>query len=563
MRSSGGKRLNNPKKVLCCNVTFLDDAVATYEVPKDAKGSVLYQSVVRSLDLNLECKYFGLLFTDEYNFPLWLDHDKKIRSQLKTEAPYKFEFRVKYYVSEPGCMLTEELTRYQFVLQLKQDMFHQRLSCTFRTLALLASFIVQSELGDYDPKIHKVGYLREFKFVPNQPSDLESEIKELHAMHLGLTPEEVELKYLEKAKWLTAYGVDMRSVKDCHGLQLKLGIAPSGIQVYQGGSLLNTFEWPRVTKLKFHQKKFLIKVQPKEPGSREQEHSFIIERTKHCKALWKICIEHHDFYKSLPPIDRNATLHRSTSQKSHRNGTQSRANIPTETPRERGDQTPRERGDSHHTPRTHRSQPNTPHRNNRSEAPRNTPARPQHVPRVPDYSRKAEPRAPEYTRAAPDTRPRADYYNSLPRKRHDYPGDTNRYNETGYYDKNITNYNNQSNGALNKRSKSIGAGDVLDLDYPEKQRPYSGTNYRTDYRDYNYGASNDAFRTFFTDTVLQNKTQYHSSVGKSWANNVNYEAQPPRNGSKSTPDVRLAASQPAFMTSSAMRQANFLMTTEL
>ena len=185
------------------------------------------------------------------------------------------------------------------------------------------------------------------------------------------------------------------------------------------------------------------------------------------------------------------------------------------------------------------------------------------MPRVPDYSRKAEPRAPEYTRAAPDTRPRADYYNSLPRKRHDYPGDTNRYNETGYYDKNIANYNNQSNGALNKRSKSIGAGDVLDLDYPEKQRPYSGTNYRTDYRDYNYGASNDAFRTFFTDTVLQNKTQYHSSVGKSWANNVNYEAQPPRNGSKSTPDVRLAASQPAFMTSSAMRQANFLMTTEL
>ena len=38
MRSSGGKRLTNPKKVLCCNVSFLDDAVATYEIPKDAKG---------------------------------------------------------------------------------------------------------------------------------------------------------------------------------------------------------------------------------------------------------------------------------------------------------------------------------------------------------------------------------------------------------------------------------------------------------------------------------------------------------------------------------------------
>ena len=78
MRSSGGRRLNNPKKVLCCNVTFLDDAVATYEIPKDAKGEVLFQSVVRSLDLSSESKYFGLLFTDQYDFPLWLDHDKKV-----------------------------------------------------------------------------------------------------------------------------------------------------------------------------------------------------------------------------------------------------------------------------------------------------------------------------------------------------------------------------------------------------------------------------------------------------------------------------------------------------
>ena len=251
-------------------------------------------------------------------------------------------------------------------------------------------------------------------------------------------------------------------------------------------------------------------------------------------------------------------------QKSHRNGTQSRANIQTETQRDRSE--------SHHTPRTNRSQPNTPHRNTRSDhASRNTttPTRTHHTSRLPDYApRHAEQRVPDYSRTAQDARPRMDYYNSLPRKRHDFPGDTNRYTEKGYYDKNISNYNNHSNGTLNKRSKSIGAGDVLDLDYPEKQRPYSGTNYRMDYRDYNYGASNDAFRTFFTDTVLQNKTQYHSSYGKSWANNVNYgdtqnNGQPPRNGSKSTPDVRLAASQPAFMTSSAMRQANFLMTTEL
>ena len=65
MRSSGGKRLNNPKKVLCCNVTFLDDAVATYEVPKDAKGSVLYQSVVRYVyivTVLLQYSYYTVTF---------------------------------------------------------------------------------------------------------------------------------------------------------------------------------------------------------------------------------------------------------------------------------------------------------------------------------------------------------------------------------------------------------------------------------------------------------------------------------------------------------------------
>ena len=71
MRSSGGKRLNNPKKVLCCNVTFLDDAVATYEVPKDAKGSVLYQSVVRYVYLLL-CCYRTVTILSQYFIPFFI-----------------------------------------------------------------------------------------------------------------------------------------------------------------------------------------------------------------------------------------------------------------------------------------------------------------------------------------------------------------------------------------------------------------------------------------------------------------------------------------------------------
>ena len=43
-----------------------------------------------------------------------------------------------------------------------------RLSCTLVSATQLAAYVVQAELGDYDPKIHTTGYISELRLVPNQ-----------------------------------------------------------------------------------------------------------------------------------------------------------------------------------------------------------------------------------------------------------------------------------------------------------------------------------------------------------------------------------------------------------
>lgn len=106
--------------------------------------------------------------------------------------------------------------------------------CSFVTHALLGSYLVQSELGDYDPNEHKDrSYLREFKFAPKQTPELEEKVMDLHKTHRGQTPAEAELHYLENAKKLALYGVDLHPAKDSEGVEILLGVCASGLLVFR------------------------------------------------------------------------------------------------------------------------------------------------------------------------------------------------------------------------------------------------------------------------------------------------------------------------------------------
>lgn len=49
----------------------------------------------------------------------------------------------------------------------------------------------------------------------------------------GQSPAEAELHYLENAKKLAMYGVDLHPAKDSEGVDIMLGVCASGLLVYR------------------------------------------------------------------------------------------------------------------------------------------------------------------------------------------------------------------------------------------------------------------------------------------------------------------------------------------
>ncbi|KAM9085406.1 tyrosine-protein phosphatase non-receptor type 4 isoform 4-T4 [Megaptera novaeangliae] len=233
----------------------------------------------------------------------WLDPNKPIRKQLKRGSPYSLNFRVKFFVSDPN-KLQEEYTRYQYFLQIKQDILTGRLPCPYNTAALLASFAVQSELGDYNQSENLPGYLSDYSFIPNQPQDFEKEIAKLHQQHTGLSPAEAEFNYLNTARTLELYGVEFHYARDQSNNEIMIGVMSGGILIYKNRVRMNTFPWLKIVKISFKCKQFFIQLRKELHESRETLLGFNMVNYRACKNLWKACVEHHTFFRldrPLPP----------------------------------------------------------------------------------------------------------------------------------------------------------------------------------------------------------------------------------------------------------------------
>ncbi|XP_073173371.1 protein 4.1 isoform X13 [Lepidochelys kempii] len=281
-----------------CKVSLLDDTVYECALDKHAKGQDLLRKVCEHLNL-LEEDYFGLAIWDSPTSKTWLDSAKEIKKQVHG-APWNFTFNVKFYPPDPA-QLTEDITRYYLCLQLRHDIVTGRLPCSFATLALLSSYTVQSELGDYDPELHSADYVSEFKLAPNQTKELEEKVMELHKTYRSMTPAQADLEFLENAKKLSMYGVDLHQAKDLEGVDIILGVCSSGLLVYKDKLRINRFPWPKVLKISYKRSSFFIKIRPGEHEQYESTIGFKLPSYRAAKKLWKVCVEHHTFFRLTSP----------------------------------------------------------------------------------------------------------------------------------------------------------------------------------------------------------------------------------------------------------------------
>ncbi|XP_027736385.1 band 4.1-like protein 2 isoform X4 [Empidonax traillii] len=290
----------SPKKIktVQCKVMLLDGTEYSCDIEKRAKGQVLFDKVCEHLNL-LEKDYFGLLFYETAEQKNWLDPSKEIKRQIRN-LPWIFTFNVKFYPPDPS-QLTEDITRYFLCLQLRQDIVSGRLPCSFVTHALLGSYTLQAELGDHDPEEHRSDYISEFQFAPNQTQEMEEKVAELHKTHRGLTPAQADSQFLENAKRLSMYGVDLHHAKDSEGVDIMLGVCANGLLIYKDRLRINRFAWPKILKISYKRSNFYIKVRPAELEQFESTIGFKLPNHRAAKRLWKVCVEHHTFFRLVSP----------------------------------------------------------------------------------------------------------------------------------------------------------------------------------------------------------------------------------------------------------------------
>ncbi|XP_023181448.1 band 4.1-like protein 1 isoform X6 [Xiphophorus maculatus] len=303
-KTSPNKNLKSPQKgskrlkTSTFKVALLDSSEYEGEIEKHSKGQTLMDMVCEHLNL-LEKDYFGLTFADTESQKNWLDPSKEIKKQMRN-SPWQFAFAVKFYPPDPS-QLTEDITRYYLCLQLRDDILSGRLPCSFVTHALLGSYAIQAELGDYDLDDHGSDYVGDFRFAPNQTRELEERVMDLHRTYKGMTPAEAEMNFLENAKKLSMYGVDLHHAKDSEGIEIMLGVCANGLLIYRDRLRINRFAWPKILKISYKRSNFYIKIRPGEYEQFESTIGFKLPNHRAAKRLWKVCIEHHTFFRLVSP----------------------------------------------------------------------------------------------------------------------------------------------------------------------------------------------------------------------------------------------------------------------
>uniref|UniRef100_A0A8C5LQW1 FERM domain-containing protein n=1 Tax=Leptobrachium leishanense TaxID=445787 RepID=A0A8C5LQW1_9ANUR len=233
------------------------------------KGKDLFDLVCKSLGLK-ETWFFGLQFTSN-GMDTWLNSEKKILQQeVPKEDPLKFRFLAKFYPENVSEELMQDITQHLFFLQVKKQILDEEIHCSPEASVLLASYAVQAKYGDYNPNIHKPGFLSQDELLPTQvlqqfqmTSEMwQDKITAWYADHRGIARDEAEMNYLKIAQDLDMYGMNYFPIRDAkNDADILLGVNAKGINIYSRSnkiSPIKSFKWGEIKNISYKEKKLRI-----------------------------------------------------------------------------------------------------------------------------------------------------------------------------------------------------------------------------------------------------------------------------------------------------------------
>ncbi|TMS00880.1 Multidrug resistance-associated protein 6, partial [Larimichthys crocea] len=216
-------------------------------IKKSSKAAAILQQVFSHLNV-AEVEFFGLRFCDNKQQTNWLDPSKTLcQHRDLLGPPYIFYFGVKFYAENPS-KLKEETTRYQFYLQVCQDINRGRLPYPSHLRPQLSALMLHVEHGDN----------AQFDSEENQE-------KRPYKTLSAVSRPQAQSLFLSLCSSLPMFGVSLFAAYGENQTEYFLGPTPVGVVIYKNKVLVGKYFWQRITKLHFKDETFELRVIGKNP----------------------------------------------------------------------------------------------------------------------------------------------------------------------------------------------------------------------------------------------------------------------------------------------------------
>ncbi|CAG9764235.1 unnamed protein product [Ceutorhynchus assimilis] len=288
------------KSLFVISVEILDGTNVECTLSSESTGQDCLDVVCQKLGLN-QPKFLGLQYIscNSENNVCWLELDKPMKRQLdKYARGLSVYLRVMYYVISGVRLITDEVTRYHYFLQLKQDVMEGRVSCTPPQATELASYCMQAEFGNFDSERHTALYLKDFQLFPKTFTDpvlletLTEAASRQHAALHNLPQSTAEEYYICACQRLEGYGEEEFHVKDKEGNIVIIGIGLRGVSVAFTERHSKYFSWSDISNVINHKKEFIV-----ESVGGIEKAEFLFSDVDSAKNAWRFCVLQHIFFR--------------------------------------------------------------------------------------------------------------------------------------------------------------------------------------------------------------------------------------------------------------------------